>query len=202
MDMKNVKGCSTYLLVKEIQINIMRYFIRKAKIPCHFIRKANIKTLILVKCWNDWDDGWGTGFLTHCESLGCYYVTDCNLPIFMKIQIAHILIYQFHCNEFTCQSQQNKTQKQAWKQPKGFIRNIKQSISSYSIVYTSSSLYPNMEKSLRIFSMEKKLNPEKCTGQEPSCINVKTVNIKQNVNINVQGENLKIHAHAYVPSLV
>lgn len=24
MDMKNVKGCSTYLLVKEIQINIMR----------------------------------------------------------------------------------------------------------------------------------------------------------------------------------
>lgn len=92
MDMKNVKGCSTYLLVKEIQINIMRYF----------IRKANIKPLILVKCWNDWGDGWGTGFLTHCESLGCYYVTDCNLPIFMKIQIAHILIYQFHCNELTC----------------------------------------------------------------------------------------------------
>ena len=45
MDMKNVKGCSAYLLVKEIQINIMRCHVaslEKQTLKHWFLRNAGM----------------------------------------------------------------------------------------------------------------------------------------------------------------
>lgn len=98
MNMKCVKGSAMHLLVEETQIAIVRYHVTS-------LEKHTGIALTPAKPWSCWSDGQGIdmfSYVVHVVNLCCYHIMDFNLPMFLKMQITPILIYQLYCNEFTC----------------------------------------------------------------------------------------------------